>query len=137
MALAFERMVRTFRPQPVLGIAMAVAAAFWLAVLVFLVNNPVVPVETFLSTGFFVILFVASVLYYSRTAIRIDPQGLTYRGMLREVHLKFDDIQRLAVIPGLITLYTVYAGGRTFSFSSFFQRHRELVALLRERAELR
>jgi hypothetical protein len=130
-------MVRVFRPQPFLGVAMAVAAAFWLAVLVFLVQNPVVPAKTFLSTGFFVILFVLSVAYYARTAILVDTEGLIYRGMVKEVRLKFDEIQRLAVIPGLITLYTVHAGGRTFSFSSFFQRHKELVALLRERAELR
>jgi hypothetical protein len=130
-------MVRTFRPQPALGIAMAVAAAFWLAVLAFLVKNPVVPAKTFLSTGFFVILFVSSVAYYARTAVVVDGEGLIYRGMLKEVRLKFDEIQRLAVLPGLITLYTVHAGRRTFSFSSFFQRHKELVALLRERAELR
>ena len=45
-------------------------------------------------------------------------------------------VDAAAVVPGLITLYTVHAGQRTFSFSSFFQRHKELVALLRERAEL-
>ena len=116
---------------------MAVAAAFWLAVLVFLVKNPVVPAKTFLSTGFFVVLFVSSVAYYARTAILVDREGLIYRGLVREVRLKFDEIQRLAVIPGLITLYTVHAGGRTVSFSSFFQRHQELVELVRERAALR
>jgi hypothetical protein len=130
-------MVRIFRPQPVLGVAMAVAAAFWLAVLVFLVKNPIVPTKTYLSTAFFVVLFLSSVFYYARTAILVDGDGLTYRGMVREVRLKFEDIQRLAVLPGLITLYTVHAGGSTFSFSSFFQRHRELVTLLRERAALR
>ena len=126
-------MVRIFRPQPLLGVAMAVAAAFWLAVLAFLVKNPIVPAKTFLSTGFFVILFVSSVVYYSRTAIVVDADGLTYRGMLREVRLKYDEMWKLVETPGLITLYTVHAGRRTFSFTSFFQRHRELVALLRAR----
>ena len=130
-------MVRTFRPQPLLGVAMAVAASFWLAVLVFLFKNPAVPLKTFLSTGFFVVLFLASVFYYARTAILVDGEGLTYRGMVREVRLTFGEIQKLAVIPGLITLYTVHAGRSTFSFSSFFQRHKELVELLRDRAELR
>lgn len=113
---------------------MALAAVFWISVLAFLVANPVVPLKTFASTAFFVVLFVSSVFYYVRTAILVDPEGVTYRGMLREVRLSFAEIQKLAVLPGLITLYTVHAGGRTFSFSSFFQRHQELVALLRERA---
>jgi hypothetical protein len=130
-------MKRTFRPQPLLGIAMAVAAVFWISVLAFLVVNPSVPLKTFASTAFFVILFVASVFYYVRTAILVDGKGITYRGMVREVHLSFDDIQKLAVIPGLITLYTVHAGRHSFSFSSFFQRHKELVELLRDRAALR
>ena len=126
-------MPRTFRPQPLLGVAMAVAAAFWLAVLAFLIKHPTVPPKTFLSTGFFVLLFLSSVLYYSRTAIVVESDGLVYRGMVRSVHLKYQEIQRVAVIPGLITLYTVHAGRRTFSFSSFFQRHKELVQLLRDR----
>lgn len=130
-------MTRIFRPQPLLGVAMAVAAAFWLAVLVFLINNPTVPIKTFVSTAFFVVLFVGSVVYYARTAIVVDKEGLTYRGMLRSVRVSFGEIQRLAVLPGLITLYTVHSGRFTFSFSSFFQRHKELVALLRERAALR
>ena len=129
-------MVRIFRPQPLLGVAMAVAAAFWLAVLAFLLNNPAVPAKTFVSTGFFVVLFMLSVVYYVRTAIVVERDCLTYRGMVRKVRLKYDEIQKVAVVPGLITLYTVYAGPRTFSFSSFFPRHKELVALLRERAAL-
>ena len=130
-------MRRTFRPQPLLGVAMALAAVFWLSVLAFLLNNPAVPLKTFVSTGFFVVLFMASVVYYARIAIVVDPDGLTYRGMLKEVRLSFGDIQRVRVLPGLITLYTVQAGRFTFSFSSFFQRHKELVALLRERASVR
>ena len=130
-------MRRTYRPQPLLGVAMAVAAVFWISVLAFLLVNPTVPVKTFVSTAFFVILFVASVYYYLRVAVLVDKEGITYRGMVREVRLRFDDIQRLAVLPGLITLYTVHAGRQTFSFSSFFQRHKELVELLRERAALR
>ena len=130
-------MKRIFRPQPLLGVAMAVAAVFWISVLAFLVVNPSVPLKTFASTAFFVILFVGSVFYYVRTAILVDMEGITYRGMLREVRLRFDQIQRLAVLPGLITLYTVHAGRHTFSFSSFFQRHKDLVELLREKAALR
>jgi hypothetical protein len=127
-------MKRTFRPQPLLGVAMAVAALFWISVLAFLLAYPTVPLKTFASTAFFVILFVGSVFYYVRTAILVDGDGITYRGMVREKRLSFRDIKKVAVLPGLITMYTVHAGRQTFSFSSFFQRHKELVELLRERA---
>ncbi len=130
-------MQRIFRPQPLLGVAMAVAAVFWSSVLAFLMVNPSVPMKTFASAAFFVILFVASVFYYLRTAILVDAEGITYRGMVRDVRLSFGQIQRLAVLPGLITLYTVHAGRQTFSFSSFFPAHQELIELLRERTALR
>ncbi len=126
----------TFRPQPVLGVSMAVAAAFWLSVLVFLIQHPIVPPKTYVSAVFFVLMFMTSVLYYARTAIVVDPGGVTYRGIVRVTRITFAELQRLSVSPGLITLYTVVGGRKSISFSSFFQRHKELAALVRERAAL-
>jgi hypothetical protein len=127
----------TFRPQPLLGVSMAVAAAFWLSVLVFLIQHPiVVPPKTYVSAGFFVLMFTTSVLYYARTAIVVDPAGVTYQGIVRVTRINFKELQRLSVSPGLITLYTVTGGRKSISFSSFFQRHKELAALVRERAAL-
>ena len=130
-------MVCVFRPQPLLGVSMAVAAAFWLSVLVFLIQNPIVPAHTFASAGAFVLLFLASVLYYARTQIQVDAAGVTYRGIVRRTRIGFDELQRLSVLPGLITVYTVQGGKKSISFTSFFQRHQELARLVRERASLR
>ncbi len=130
-------MVSVFRPQPLLGVSMAVAAAFWLSVLVFLVQNPIVPAKTFVSAGFFVVLFLTSVLYYARTAILVDAGGVTYRGVVKETRIGFDELLKLSVVPGLITLYTLQARHKSISFTSFFQRHQELAQLVRERASLR
>jgi hypothetical membrane protein len=125
-----------FRPQPMLGVSMAVAAAFWLSVLVFLIQHPIVPPHTFISAAFFVLMFLLSVLYYARTAIVVDGAGVTYRGIVRNTRIAFDELQKLSVVPGLITVYTVSGGRKNISFTSIFQRHRELAALVRERAAL-
>ena len=130
-------MISVFRPQPLLGVSMAVAAAFWLSVLVFLVQNPIVPAKTFASAAFFVLLFLSSVLYYARTAILVDAEGVTYRGIVRQTRIGFDELLKLSVAPGLITLYTLQARHKSIAFTSFFQRHRELAQLVRERASLR
>lgn len=129
-------MEQVFRPLPVLGVAMAVAAAFWLAVLVFLLQAPSLQVGAAFKASLFALMFVASVAYYSRTAIVVDRTGVSYRGLTRTLHFTFDDIQRLKVVPGLVTLYVVDAGHRAMYFSSFFGRHRELLGLLKERARL-
>ena len=127
-----------YRPQPLLGASMAVAAAFWLSVLVFLIQHPiVVPPRTYVSAAFFVLMFMTSVLYYARTAIVVDGAGVTYRGIVRSVRIGFDELQRLSVSPGLITLYTLTGARKSIIFSSFFQRHRELAELVRSRAELK
>ena len=125
-----------FRPQPLLGVSMAIAAAFWLSVLVFLIQNPIVPAHTFVSAAFFVLMFLLSVLYYARTAIVVDGAGVTYRGIMRSTRIAFDELQKLSAVPGLITVYTVSGARKSISFTSFFQRHRELAALVRERAAL-
>lgn len=115
---------------------MGLAAVFWISVLAFLVRFPFVSAETFVSAGFFVTLFVVSVTYYVRTSIRVDEAKVTYQGMLKSVELPFEAISKVQVMPGLITLYVVVGGRKSFHFTSFFTRHRELVQLVRERARL-
>jgi hypothetical protein len=79
---------------------------------------------------------VASVAYYARTEIIADAQGLTYHGLTRTLRFGYDDIQRVQVVPGIVTLYVVTARAQSFYFSSFFTRHRELAVLVRDRARL-
>lgn len=115
---------------------MGAACLLWLGVLVYLMRFEGVPMRTFLSAAFFVIFFGISVVYYARTAIFVDAAGLTYRGMVRTQRFSFDDIRKVDVLPGPVTVYAVRARGRGIHFTSFFKHHRELVELLVERAGL-
>jgi hypothetical protein len=127
---------QVFRPQWVLGVAMGVAGALWLAVLVYLVQFNGVPTRTWLSALFFVVFFAVSVLYYLRTAIIVDTRGLTYRGMMRTERFDFAEIRKIDVLPGPVTVYAIRARGRLVHFTSFFKHHRRLVELVVDRAHL-
>lgn len=130
-------MVKTFRPHPGLGVLMALAAVFWLSVLAFLARNPDMPAKAWVSTIFFLTLFVSSVFYYLRTTIVVTGEDVTYQGLISLQKLSFSEIDRVKVLPGLITVYTVQAGRKSISFTSFFTRHKELAELLRQRAQAR
>ncbi len=116
---------------------MVLAGSLWGVVLVYLMTFREVPARTFLSALFFVGFFGLSVLYYVRTAIFIDARGLTYRGIVRTERFSFEDIRKVDVIPGLVTVYSVRAGARFVHFTSFFGHHRRLVDLVVEKAGLR
>ncbi len=115
---------------------MGLAGALWVGVLGYLLQFENVPAKTFLSTVFFVLFFVVSLLYYVRTAIFVDSGGLTYRGMVRTLRFSFTDIRKLDVLPGPVTVYAVRGKGRLIHFTSFFKHHQRLMELLVERAGL-
>ncbi|MFZ5471197.1 MAG: PH domain-containing protein [Myxococcota bacterium] len=127
---------QVFRPRLELGLAVALAALLWCAALGYLLAFGGVPVETVLSAALFAAFFSGSVLYYVRTAIVLDPGGVTYRGMVRTQRFSFSDIRKVDVVPGFITVYAIRARGRHVHFTSFFRHHRRLMELLVERAGL-
>ncbi len=127
---------QVFRPRGVFAAAMAAAGALWVAVLAYLLTFENVPAKTFLSTVFFVVFFVVSLIYYVRTAIYVDAGGVTYRGMVRTLHFSFTDIRKLDVLPGPVTVYAIRGKDRLIHFTSFFKHHQRLMELLVERAHL-
>ncbi|WP_407660002.1 PH domain-containing protein [Hyalangium gracile] len=117
---------------------MAAAGVLWVTVLVYLLRFDDVPVKTFLAVIFFVVFFAVSLTYYARTRIVVDARGITYRGMVRTRRYTFEDIRKVDVLPGPVTVYAIRdTGGGFVHFTSFFQHHRRLAALLVERAGLR
>ena len=92
--------------------------------------------KTFVSALFFVVFFGVSLTYYARTAITVDGQGVTYRGMVRTDFFPFGDIVKVDILPGPVTVYAVRARRRGMHFTSFFTQHRRLMQLLVERAGL-
>jgi hypothetical protein len=125
-----------FRPRRSLAAVMAVAGVLWVSVLVYLLQFEGVPAQTFLSAVFFVLFFGVSLTYYARTAIFVDANGLTYRGMVRTQRFMFADIRKVDVLPGPVTVYAIRGNGRFVHFTSFFNQHRKLVQLLVDRAGL-
>lgn len=119
-----------------MGALVAVATAYWLAVLAFVADAPQVHTKSVLSALFFVVMFVVSMAYHSYALIVVDAYGITYRGLLGTRRFSFKDIERFAIVPGPVTLYVLRAGSRELLFSSFIGRHKKLGELVRERAQL-
>jgi Bacterial PH domain len=129
---------QVFRPRRVLAALMAAAGVLWVTVLVYLLRFDGVPLKTFLAVIFFVCFFGVSLMYYARTRIVVDAGGITYRGMVRTRHYSFKEIRKVDVMQGPVTVYAIRdTGGGFVHFTSFFQHHRRLAALLVERAGLR
>jgi hypothetical protein len=122
----------------VLAALMAGAGLLWVTVLLYLLSFDGVPLKTFLAVIFFVVFFGVSVMYYARTRIEVDARGITYQGMVRTRRFSFTEIRKVDVLPGPVTVYAIRdTGGGLVHFTSFFQHHRRLAALLVERAGLR
>jgi hypothetical protein len=115
---------------------MGAAGLLWIWVLFYLLQFHGVPLKTFVSTGFFIAFFALSLAYYGRTAIFVDSAGFTYRGIVRTRRFAFDDIRKVHVLPGPVTVYSVRARGSGIHFTSFFAHHRQLMELLVEKAGL-
>jgi hypothetical protein len=127
---------QVFRPSKLLAVLMAGAGGLWGAVLLYLLTFRDVPLKTLLSAIFFVIFFGLSLAYYVRTSIEIDASGITYRGVIRTRRFDFDQINKVDVLPGPITVYAVRGPGGLVHFTSFFRHHRRLMELLVQRARL-
>lgn len=116
---------------------MAGAGILWISVLVYLLMSfDEVPAKTFLAVIFFVVFFSVSLAYYARTRIVVDARGITYRGMVRTRRFSFKEIRKVDVLQGPVTVYAIRTNGGPVNFTSFFQHHRRLAALLVERAGL-
>lgn len=125
-----------FRPVRILPILMGAAGLIWLGVFVYLMTFDGVPLKIILSALFFVVFFAISLTYYGRSAIYVDQDGVTYRGMIRTRRLSFAEIRKLDVLPGPVTVYAIRTRESFCHFTSFFRHHKRLANLLVERAGL-
>lgn len=125
-----------FRPYRLLGLAMAFAGLLWSGVFVYLFTFDWVPWRTWASVVFFMTFFAVATRYYWRAAIVVDGQSLTYRGFLVTRCFGVNDIRKLDVVPGIITVYAIRLADRAVHFTSLFARHRVLAELLVQRAGL-
>jgi hypothetical protein len=133
-----ESGARVYRPRAVLRVALAAAGVFWAVCFagLFRFRAEVSP-WTLWGCLAFVVFFAAMWLYNARLRIDVDDGGVSYRGLRRRLRVSFTDILRVNVIPGVaVRVYFVATRKGFMLFSSHFGGHRELCALLQERAGL-
>ena len=82
-----------FRPFRILPLVMGAAGAVWAAALAYLLTFDGVPEKILLSATFFVGFFAVAVTYYGRSAIFVDDNGVTYRGLLRTRRISWTEIR--------------------------------------------
>src|SRR4051794_7710169 len=100
-----------FRPWRVLAWAMGGAGIFWIVSLVYLLHLPWAPTKLRIGAAVFAVLYCVALAYYLRTAVFVDTQGVTFRGLIRTRRFLFRDIRTVKVLPGPIIVYAVLARG--------------------------
>jgi len=129
--------IRTYRTRLSLRLALVAAAALWGGVLVLLAELPGAQASSVISAVAFLGFFLAFSVHYGRLAIVARPDGLVFRTFFREVPVRWEEIVKVEVHTGLAgTLYAVLTRRGQVQFSSLLARHRELFALMLERAGL-
>ncbi len=110
----------------------------WLAILALLATVPGIGFGTVLSALAMAALFALLLVTQRACAVHAGPEGLFARSLLRVVHCRWEAVHRLEVrqlLPGL-RFYLLATASGPVAFSSLWSGHRELVALVRERAGL-
>jgi hypothetical protein len=127
----------TFRPWAALrGVVMA-ADTLWIGVFLALSMMRGATQSAFLSAAFFIALFSACALFYNRLAFVVSEAGVTVRSLATERTLRFEDIVRVDVLPGLIgTSYAIRTRAGSLTFSSLLAGHQRLCSLIVNGAHL-
>jgi len=129
--------VRTYRTRLTLRIAVALAAAFWGAVLLMLLRLPGADLRSLAGAAGFAAFFAAFTLVYGRTSITVTRDGIVAATPFRRRPVRFEDIVQIVVQDGLGgRMYAVLTRRGAVRFTSLFARHRELFETLLERADL-
>ncbi|MBM4381426.1 MAG: hypothetical protein FJ086_19315 [Deltaproteobacteria bacterium] len=124
--LTLERPPRTFRPHPVLVVLMLLCAAWW-GWVAWMVSGAGEAGRAVAGASGFTAFFLFSALAYGRSAITVDEDGLTFRGVWRITRARWAECDAFDILPGPLTLYVVRAAGRAVHFRNLYRHHRELA----------
>lgn len=131
---------RTFRLRPILRWALGALIVFWAAIFfVLLWQREAIPTHTYLSVFFFIGLFGLVLAFYNGLTITADTYGVTYRGLWSFRSYPYESMLQIEVRSGLLSglvTYDVFTKKGCLHFSSFIEGHRQLLALIAERARL-
>jgi len=121
----------TFRPRAILRTAVVAADTLWIAVFVALCTLRGATERAYWSAAFFIALFTACAVVYSRLAFTVSDGGLIVRTVYAVRHIEFADILRVDVVPGpLGPSYAVRTRAGSVQFSSLFGGHERLCSLI-------
>lgn len=127
----------TFRPWIALRTVVMAADTLWICVFLALATMRGATQSAFLSAAFFIVLFTACAVFYNRLAFTVSDAGLTVRTLTLERTLRFEDILRIDVLPGMLgTSYAIRTRAGSLSFSSLLAGHQRLCSLIVRRANL-
>src|SRR5438552_13317293 len=127
----------TFRPWVALRTVVMAADTLWICVFLALSAMQGATQSAFFSAAFFICLFTACAFFYNRLAFTVSESGLTVRTVAAERTFRFEDIQGVDVLPGLIgTSYAIRTRAGRLTFSSLLAGHQRLCSLIVRRANL-
>jgi hypothetical protein len=132
-----EAAPEVFRPRIWLRYSVLVAIAFWLFMFFCLVALHSSTQQGFLGVAFFITLFSVLGVFYNNTSIEVTGDGVIVRGVTSFRLVRFADILKVDVKPGLLqTTYAVRARRGFVLFTSLFANHQRLLKIIVERANL-
>jgi hypothetical protein len=128
---------RTFRTWLPLRLALVGAGVFWAAAVVVLLRVPGTSAGIVAGAAGLVAFFVASAFVYGRTSITVTGEGLIAATPFRRRPVRWEDVVRVVVHDGLGgRVYAVLTRRGPVHFTSLLARHRELLELILERADV-
>lgn len=129
--------VEIFRPRRWLRLTVLAAIVFWMSMFFELVRLEGASGQAFLGVGFFLTLFSGLAVFYNNTCIELTADGVISRGVTSFRLLRFADIQKVDVKPGLLqTTYAIRGRRGIVLFTNLLADHQRLLQLIVERAQL-
>ena len=121
-----------------LRLSLAAAGLFWAVCFVGMFQaRAQVAVSTVWGCLVFALFFFGTWLHHARLRIAVGDDCVWFRGLRRDVRVGFGEILRVNVVPSLmLRLYLVVTRRGVLCFSSHVKGHRELFAILIEKAQL-
>ncbi|WP_373049224.1 hypothetical protein [Vulgatibacter sp.] len=110
----------------------------WLGIFAMLFTVPGITAGTYFSALAMAGLFGLLLAGQQAAVIRIDREGLSGRTLFRRLRCNWKAVQRVEArpfFPGL-TIFLIATNRGPLVFTSLWRNHGELLAILRERAQL-
>jgi hypothetical protein len=124
---------RTFRPARWVVVTFSIASAWWAWAATWTAQHGPREWSTLLGAAFFSALFGLAATHHGSSAITVDEEGISHRGLFGATRARWSQCEGFGVLPGPVTLYVLRASGRMVRFTNLYRQHRELARHLQMR----